>query len=44
MRPLLPDLLITVKAIKFGKVSLNDKQNLRTVFHHIDCGSEVFCS
>ena len=28
----LPDLLITVKAIKFEKVSLSDLQNLRTTF------------
>ena len=32
MAPLLPYLLITVKAIKFEKVSLSDRQDLRTVF------------
>ena len=37
MKPLLPYLLITLKTIKFGKLSLNDKQSLRTVFKHIDC-------
>ena len=32
MTQLLPCLLITVKAIKFEKVSLSDRQNLTTVF------------
>ena len=32
MRPLLPDLLITMKAIQFEKVFVSDKENLRTVF------------
>ena len=31
MKPLLPYLLITVKAIKFEKVSLSDRKNLRSV-------------
>ena len=44
MKPLLPYLLITLKTIKFGKLSFSDKQNLRTVFKHIDCWSEVFSS
>ena len=32
MGPLLPCILITVKAIKFEQVSLSDRQNLTTVF------------
>ena len=33
MTPLLPYLYITVKGIKFEKLSLSDRQNLRTVFN-----------
>ena len=33
---------MTVKAIKFEEVPVNDRQNLRTLFEHIDCESEVF--
>ena len=33
----LPCLLITVKAIKFEKVTLGDIQNLKTVCYHIHC-------
>ena len=32
MTPILPCLMINAKAIKFEKVSLSDRQNLKTVF------------
>ena len=33
MTPPLPYLLITVKAINFGEVSLSDRKNLRNIFN-----------
>ena len=38
MTPLLPYILITVKAIKFQKVSLSDRQNITTVFSTMTAG------
>ena len=38
MTPPLPYILITVKAIKFQKVSLSDRQNITTVFSTMTAG------
>ena len=37
-----PYLLITVKAIDLEKVSVSDKQNVKTVYYHIDCQWQGF--